>query len=49
LPHIEWAANKKKFTIKTKLKVDGGGFLAFMYAYNVFFEKFNNFGSFMHV
>ncbi len=37
LPHTERPA---KFKIKPKLNVGGGRFLAYMYAYNVFFEKF---------
>jgi hypothetical protein len=33
------AANKKKFQVWPELKVGGGGFLARMYAYKVFFAK----------
>jgi hypothetical protein len=40
LPHTEWAANKKKFAVRPKLKVGGGGFLAHMYAYNVLWKSF---------
>jgi hypothetical protein len=41
LPHTEKAAFKnKKFAVGPKLKVSGGGFLAHIYAYNMFSEKF---------
>jgi hypothetical protein len=40
LPLTEWAVNKKKIAVRPKLKVDGGGFLAHMYDFNIFFEQF---------
>jgi hypothetical protein len=36
---IRW--QKNKFAIWPKLKVGGGGFLAHMCAYNMFFENFD--------
>jgi hypothetical protein len=38
LKHTECAV--KKIEAMPKLKVGGGCFCAYMYAYNVFFEKF---------